>query len=93
MKNYLLIGFLTFYFIRTLKYAIKFNRTSSFFTKRQKLIHNILIWAIPFFWIMVLKTMMQPTPGTAADKKTKPEGHFYESEIGFLGDGPPVNTN
>jgi uncharacterized membrane protein len=93
MKYYLLFGLLTIYFIWTLRYAIKFNKTDSFFNKRQKLIHNILIWLVPFLWIIILKTIMQPTPGTASNKKIKDKGHFYESGIGFWGGGPPPNTN
>ncbi len=93
MKYYLLFGLLTIYFIWTMTYAIKFNRNESFFNKRQKLIHNVLIWMVPFLWIMILKIILQPTPGTASLKKTKDKGHFYESGIGFLGDGPQANAN
>ena len=88
MKYNLLFGLLTIYFIWTLRYAIKFNKIDSFFNKRQKLIHNVLIWLVPFLWIMILKTIIKPTPGTESYKKTKGKGDFYESEIGFLGDGP-----
>lgn len=93
MKYYFLFVLLIIYFIWTLRYTIKFNRANSFFDKRQKLIHNVLIWVIPFLWIMILKTIMRPTPGTASLKKTKNKGHFYESGIGFLGDGPQANIN
>lgn len=86
MKYYLLFGLLIIYFIWTLRYAIKFNRTDSFFNKRQKLIHNVLIWVVPFLWVMILKTIIKPTPGTASYKKTKGKGDFYESGIGFLSD-------
>ena len=93
MKYYLLFGLLTIYFIYTLRFALKFNRTDSFFNKRQKLLHNVLIWLVPFLWIMILKTISEPTPGTAKNKKTKDKGSFYESEIGIWGDGPQANTN
>jgi len=93
MKYYLLFGMLTAYFIWTLRFAIIFNRTDVFFNKRQKLIHNVLIWLFPFIWIMILKTISKPTPGTANNKKTKDKGSFYESNIGIWGDGPQANTN
>lgn len=73
------------YVIYTLNFAIKFNRTNTIFNKNQKLIHNVLIWAIPFFWIMIVKTMLNPTPSSAKSKKTKPNPDFYESEIGIWG--------
>ncbi|MBW8331978.1 MAG: hypothetical protein K0M40_08155 [Prolixibacteraceae bacterium] len=92
MKYYLLFGLLTVYFIWTLRYAIKFNRTDAFFNKRQKLIHNVLIWLFPFIWIMILETISKPTPGTANNKKAKDKGNFYESEIGIWGDGPASNA-
>jgi hypothetical protein len=40
---------------------------------------------IPFFWIMILKAIIEPTPGSAKFKKTKPNAHFYESGIGIWG--------
>ena len=92
MKYYLVFGFLTVYFIWTLRFSIKFNRSDLFFNKRQKLIHNVLIWLVPFFWIMVIKTIMQPTQGSVNSKKTKNKGNFYESEIGIWGDGPQSNS-
>ena len=92
MKYYLLFGILAVYFIWTLKFAIQFNKTDRFFNKRQKLIHTILIWLIPFFWIMILKTISEPTPGTANNKKKTDKGNFHESGIGFLGGGPSSNA-
>lgn len=92
MKYYLLFGFLAVYFIWTLRFAIKFNQTDVFYNKKQKLIHNVFIWLFPFFWIMILKKMAEPTPGTANNKKTKEKGHFYESGIGIWGDGPGSNA-
>lgn len=93
MEYYFLFGLLIVYFILTLSFAIKFNKTDVFFNKRQKLIHNVLIWLFPFIWIMILKTILKPTPGTANNKKAKNKGSFYESEIGIWGDGPQANTN
>lgn len=93
MKYYLLFGLLTVYFIWTLRFAIKFNKAESFFNKRQKMIHHILIWIVPILWVMILKTILQSTPGTASSKKTRDKGNFYESGIGFLGGGSQPNIN
>ena len=93
MKYYLLFGLLAVYFIWTMRFAIKFNKSDLFFSKRQRLTHNILIWLVPFIWIMILKTILQPTPGSASYKKTKAKGDFYESGIGIWGDGPQANAD
>ena len=73
------------YFIYTLNFAIKFNRMNTIFSDNQKLIHNFLIWIIPFFWIMVIKTTLKPTPGSSKFKKSKQDAGFYESGIGIWG--------
>ena len=78
---YLLITVLAIYLVYTLNFAIKFNRTSPIFNDNQKLIHMFLIWIIPFFWIMIIKTMMKPTPGSDKFKKTKPEADFKENQF------------
>jgi hypothetical protein len=47
-----------------------------------------LIWLIPFFWIVIIKTMTKPTPGSVNyNKKTKDKGTFSESGLGLWGDG------
>ena len=78
MATVLLIGLFLFYFGYTLFFAIKFNRTNATFTKAQRLTHNVLIWVIPVFWILVLKSIIRPLP----TKKLK-SNDFYESEIGY----------
>jgi hypothetical protein len=75
------------YFIYTLNYAIKFNKNSHSFTEKQMVLHNILIWLIPFFWIMIVKTAAQPRLGSHHFKKTKSAGQFYESGLGFWDSG------
>ena len=71
-----------FYFIYTLNFALKFNKVETCFTDRQKLVHEILIWLIPFFWIIIVKTLMEPTPGSHDHKKKDEDGGFYESGLG-----------
>lgn len=84
-----MIYFLTIVFviyaIYTLNFALKFNRTNTIFNDNQMLMHNFLIWIIPFFWIMILKAMIKPTSGSSKFKKTKPGAGFHESGIGIWG--------
>lgn len=73
------------YLAYTLNFAIKFNKTDTYFTNNQMVFHNILIWLIPFFWIMILKTVTQPLPGSSKFKKKKGNSGLYESGIGIWG--------
>jgi hypothetical protein len=73
------------HFVYTLNFAIKFNTTPQPFSRGNMLLHNILIWIIPFIWIVIIKVMAPSTPGSHHFKKRKKGGSFYESEIGFLG--------
>lgn len=61
--------FLLFYFLYTLSFALKFNKTDIFYSKKQRLVHNIMIWVVPFFWIMILKTIEKPIPSRNGYKK------------------------
>jgi len=87
MKNYLLFGLLAIYILWTLRFAIIFNKTDIYFNKGQKVLHNVLIWLIPFMWIMIIKTITKSTPKSTNYNKTKDKGTFYESGLGLWGDG------
>ncbi len=75
------------YLVYTLHFAIQFNKTDTYFSNNQTIVHNILIWLIPFFWIIILKTLIRPTPGSSKFKKRKSDAGFYESGIGIWGHG------
>ena len=75
------------YFIFTLHFAIKLNRSVTHLTDNHLLLHNILIWGIPFFWVIILEAALPPTPGSSKSKKTKSNVGFYESGIGIWGTG------
>jgi hypothetical protein len=70
MNIFIVISFL-FYIIYTLLFSIKFNKKNIYYNGRQKIVHNILIWIIPFLWITFLKVIMKPTLGSENyEKKT-----------------------
>jgi len=73
------------YLIFTLNFAIKLNKSVTHLTDNQLLLHNILIWVIPFFWVIVLGSILPPTPGSSKSKKGRSNGGFYESGIGIWG--------
>ncbi len=69
--NYtLLIGLFIFYVVYSFKYTFIFKK-NTFFIGKKRTFHFIMIWLIPFVWILLLKTLFKPTPGSHAfiDKK------------------------
>lgn len=85
MSYILWVAFLA-YGIYTLRFALIFNRTADiYFNKKQKVLHSILIWLIPFFWIMIVKTVASPPVETKHSKRGRSNGKFYESGIGIWG--------
>ena len=89
--NYFLLILVTFYLIYTLNFAIRFNKANTIFNDNKMLIHNFLIWIIPFFWIMIIKSTMKPTPGSGKFK-VKSDAGFDESGIGVWGDDDGHHT-
>jgi len=74
------------YLAYTLTFAIKFNRDKGHFSKKQLLIHNILIWTVPIFWIFLIQTFLRPTLGSHRQRKNKIKGTYYESGHSFWAD-------
>lgn len=75
-----------FYFLYTLSFAVTFNISDVYFTKQEKLIHNILIWVVPFIWIMVLKLHVKS--GNRPRIKPFPSGTTLKSRAGVSGKRP-----
>jgi len=89
----MLFAAISIYFIWTLTFAIKFNKTDIYFNRQQKIVHNILIWLVPFIWIMIIKTLTKPLPGSQGANRKKDKGSFYESGIGIWSDVPESNSD
>ena len=83
---YFLTALIIFYIAFTLRFQLLFNKTQTYFSKSQMILQNILIWLIPFVWIIILKTLIAPTPGSHQAKR-KADGGFYESGLTGWGDG------
>ncbi len=52
-----------FYFIITIRYFLTF-RYNKIFTGKIKVFHLVMIWLIPFVWILMLKSLTTSTPGS-----------------------------
>ena len=74
-----------FYFSYTIWYSFVL-RKNTFLTRRQIIINFILIWLIPFIWIMFLKIFFQPVPGSHQIKNKNDLDNFTESGLGILDD-------
>ena len=69
----LLSAVIIFYLIFTINFFISFKK-NIIFTGRIKLFHLIVIWIIPFIWILILKSLLKSTPGSyEIDDKKDPE--------------------
>jgi hypothetical protein len=61
------------YLILTIRYFISLQK-EIIFSKRMKLVHSILIWLIPFVWILLLKGLAKRTPGShEVEEKEDPQ--------------------
>ena len=69
----ILSGVIIFYFIFTIRFFYVF-RKNIIFTGKVKLIHLIMIWLIPFLWILILKSLIKSSPGSyEVENKNDPE--------------------
>lgn len=89
MENKTLIKFaliglpIIIYVFYTIHYscAILKNRL---LTKKQKKLNLILIWLVPFVWILFLKTFFKPNPGSHQVKNKRDPKSFTESGLGMM---------
>ena len=82
-KYSFLAALLIFYLIYTIRYAIVFKK-NSFFVGRKKTFHSVMIWLIPFFWIMILKSLFKPTPGSSSFQDKKDSDKFDDNTTDWV---------
>jgi hypothetical protein len=70
------------YFVYTIRYLLFFNR-SNYFTGRLKVFHILMIWLVPFLWIILLKNLFKPTPGSYKYLDNKEPDSLTESSLGI----------
>jgi heme/copper-type cytochrome/quinol oxidase subunit 2 len=64
LQHYFYLIIFVIYIVRTFLFAIRFKRSKTIYTKKQKQLHSILIWFIPFIWMFFLDTFSQSSPGS-----------------------------
>jgi hypothetical protein len=84
LKYSLLAGIVLFYLIYTIKYSFVFKK-NPFFTGRRKAFHAIMIWLFPFCWILILKSLFKPTPGSSSFQDKKDPEKFDDNTTSWVG--------
>ena len=63
IRDLIISGVLIFYLAFTVRYFLVF-RKNIFFAGKVKVFHLIMMWLIPFIWILILKSITKSTPGS-----------------------------
>jgi hypothetical protein len=84
-QEYILFALLLIYLLFTFLFAIKFRKAITLYSPKQKRLHSILIWLIPFIWVILLKALTKSTPGSHHYPNKKDGDGFHESGQGFWG--------
>jgi hypothetical protein len=79
-----------FYIVYTTRYLIHFNR-NNYFTGWLKTFHIFMIWLVPFIWIMLLKSLFKPTPGSHKFIDKEEPDSLTESGLGIWTDSSTGN--
>ncbi len=74
---YFLLLLVLVYLVVTVRYSVTLLK-SPVLPKRLRYLHLVLIWAIPFVWIMLLRILTGPTPGSYGIDRNKDEKPFFD---------------
>jgi hypothetical protein len=82
IRDLLIFGLIIFYLVFTVRFFIAFKK-NIIFTGEIKTFHLIMIWLIPFFWILILKSLTKSTPGSYEIKnKSEPIPFSNDTDAG-----------
>jgi len=70
------------YIVYTIRYLIRFNQ-NKYFTGGLKIFHMVMIFLIPFIWIILLRNLFKPTPGSYHFIDKKDPDTLTESGLGI----------
>lgn len=85
MKTIITLIAVLAYLVFTIRYSFVLAK-SPLFTGGLKTFHLIMIWIIPFFWILLLQAISKTTPGSheIEDKKSQaPYSDVYNTSTDF----------
>ncbi len=92
-QEYFLFGVLLIYLVFTFLFAIKFRKATTIYSPKQTRLHSFLIWVIPFIWIILLRSLSKPSPGSHHYRKKKVDDGFHESGAGSWDDNTANNSD
>jgi hypothetical protein len=78
------------YIIYSIRYLIHFIQ-NKYFTGRLKIFHIVMIFLVPFIWIILLKNLFKPTPGSYQFIDKKDPDTLTECGLGILIDNSTGN--
>ena len=71
-RDLIICGTIIFYFLFTIRYFLVFKK-NVIFTGKIKAFHLVMMWLIPFIWILILQALTKSTPGSyQIEKKEAP---------------------
>ncbi|MCF1717025.1 hypothetical protein L0U88_20450 [Flavihumibacter sp. RY-1] len=70
------------YLFFTIRYSFDIGKNMTL-SNKLKIVHIILIWTIPFVWMVILKNLTQQTPGSHQVDKTKENKPFFDAYKNF----------
>jgi hypothetical protein len=77
----LVSGAVIFYLVFTTRYFLSFKK-NILFSGRVKNVNLVMMWVVPFIWVLLLKALTKSTPGSyEVEKKAEPEP-FSKSAYG-----------
>ena len=65
------------YLVVTVRYSVTLLK-NPVLPKRLRYLHLVLIWVIPFVWIIVLRSVTRPTPGSYGMDRNKDDKPFFD---------------
>ena len=68
-----------FYLVFTIRYSVDLSK-NKFFNSRIKIFHFIMIWLVPFVWILILKSLMNSAPGSHEVKNKEVAKAFSDND-------------
>lgn len=83
IQVFIVSGVIIFYLIFTTRYFVTLKK-NIIFTGGIKKFHLIMIWIVPFVWILILKALTRTTPGSHEIEQKEDPKPFSKSAYGGM---------